>query len=290
MKPILATALLLVALNPPLLSTAFSQQDTTSEKPGRLILRDGSELIGRVLTEDSVSITFRTVSNISMTIPRNQVKTIERLSGEIIGGEFVRNDPNHTRLLFSPTARSLKAGQGYFSAYEIFFPLLAVGIADFMTLAGGVSLLPGADAQLFYLAPKITPLQVDNLSLAGGVLYMGITSGGTKGFGIIYGVTTYGTQRASVTGGLGWGFYGDETADRPVIMVGGELRASNSIKFITENWFPPGSDVALLSFGIRFFGESLAADLGFWYPAGSRTSGFPFLPWLGFAYNFGVAR
>ena len=290
MHHIAAAISLLIALDLFLCHTCLPQQDTSSHMPTRLVLADGSELIGTIVSEDSTSIAFRTVGNISMTIPRNQVKSRVRLSGEIIGGEFVRNDPNHTRLLFSPTARSLKAGQGYFSASEIFFPLLAVGVADFMTLAGGISLFPGADAQLFYLAPKITPLQLDNLSLAGGVLYMGITSGETEGFGIIYGVTTYGTQKASVTGGLGWGFYGDETADRPIIMIGGELRASNSVKLITENWFPPGSDVALISLGIRFFGDNLAADFGFWFPAGSEISGFPFLPWLGFAYNFGTEQ
>lgn len=278
----------IVALNSIFVATCFSQQDTTSQRPTKLILADGSELIGTIVEEDSVSIVFKTLSNISMTIPKNQVKIREHLSGQVVGGQYVRPDPNHTRLFFAPTARPLSSGQGYFSAYQIFFPFLAVGIADFLTLAGGISLLPGADAQLFYLAPKITPLQVDNLSLAGGVLYMGITSGGTEGFGIIYGATTYGTQTASLTGGLGWGFYGDETADRPIIMIGAELRASNSIKFITENWFPPGSDVAILSFGIRFFGENLAADLGFVYPAGSRITGFPFFPWLGFAYNFGT--
>lgn len=58
-------------------------------------------------------------------------------------------------------------------------------------------------------------------------------------------------------------------------MLGGELRISNSIKFI-------------LSLGIRFFSENLAADLGFVLPAGSRIKGFPFIPWVGFTYNFGV--
>jgi hypothetical protein len=38
-------------------------------------------------------------------------------------------------------------------------------------------------------------------------------------------------------------------------------------------------------FGIRFFEEKLAADLGFIYISGAE--GFPFLPWLGFTYNFG---
>jgi hypothetical protein len=290
MKIILIKSTILIFLHTALLSVCFSLQDTTSVKPIKLTLTDGSELIGTVVGEDSVSIFFKTVGHIPMTIPRNQVRTIEQLSGQIIGGAYVRPDPNQTRLLFAPTARPLKSGQGYFSAYQIFFPFLAFGIADFLTLAGGMSLIPGTEGQLLYIAPKVTPIQSGNLSAAAGVLYITATSGGTDGVGIIYGVGTYGTQNSSLTGGLGWGFYGDDIADKPILMVGGELRASNSVKFITENWIPPDADIALLSIGIRFFGESLAADIGLIYPAGSEISGFPFIPWLGFAYNFGTPK
>ena len=49
-----------------------------------------------------------------------------------------------------------------------------------------------------------------------------------------------------------------------------------------------GGDVHLLSGGIRFFGENLAADFALIFPlTGEGIEGFPFLPWIGFAYNFG---
>jgi hypothetical protein len=108
--------------------------------------------------------------------------------------------------------------------------------------------------------------------------------------GIYYGVGTYGSTNVSITAGLGWGYYGSDVANKPVVLIGGEVRASNSIKFITENWFLPNSNVNILSFGVRFFGEKLAADLGFIYPVGSGITGFPFIPWLGFAYNFGTVK
>ena len=290
MRHFCLTLFLTLVLHSLFLSNCFSQQDTTSQRPNKVILKDGSELIGTIVKEDSASIFFRTVSNISMTIPKSQVKTTERLSGQFTDGQYVRPDPNFTRLFFAPTARPLKSGQGYFSAYQIFFPFLAVGLSDFVTLAGGMSLIPGAESQIIYFAPKITPVQLGDLSVAGGVLYIHATFGESDGVGIIYGVTSFGNQNASLTAGLGWGFSGNETAHKPIILLGGELRASNSIKFITENWIPPDSDIAFLSFGIRFFGDSLASDLGLIYPAGSRFRGFPFFPWLGFAYNFGTAK
>jgi len=287
MKSILGALVLVGGLEGVFPANSLSQQDTTSAQLIRLTLKDGSELIGTVVRGVPDSIMFRTSGGISMTVPKDQVESIERVLGQTSRNGYVGGDPNYTRLFFAPTARALRLGQGYFSAYQIFFPFLAIGVSDFITLAGGMSLLPGAENQLFYIAPKITPVQTEKLSISGGVLFIQSTSAGSDGMGIFYGVASYGTDAASITGGLGWGFSGDETADKPIILIGGEVRASNSIKFITENWIPPDSDIALLSFGIRFFGDRLAADLGFIYPAGSRIRGFPFFPWVGFAYNFG---
>ncbi len=264
----------------------YCQQDTGAAKTVRIILKDRSEMIGTIISKDSAAIIFMTLGKIPVTIPVDQVTKIERLTGEVIGSEYFERDPNATRLLFAPTARSLKSGEGYFSTYQIFFPFVAVGIADALTLAGGISLLPGVSNQLIYLAPKITAYQNEKFSLAGGLLYVNSTAGGFDGIGIFYGVSTYGNESASFTAGLGWGFLGDEVADNPVFMLGGEVRASNSIKFITENWIPIGSDIALISGGIRFFGPKLAADSALVFPAGSDIDGFPFMPWVGFAYNF----
>jgi hypothetical protein len=120
-----------------------------------------------------------------------------------------------------------------------------------------------------------------------GLLYINALGSNFSGGGIVYGVGTYGSSDQALTVGLGWGFAGGEIANKPILLLGGEIRLSNSIKLISENWIPPGTDLVVYSFGIRFFGESLAADLGFIRPSKMETSGFPFIPWVGFAYNFG---
>jgi len=290
MKLTLSTVFFITILTFFTAGISFSQQDTTTHELIRLYLLDGSEVIGNIVDEDSISINFKTVSSIAMAIPKMQVKSREFLQGNVTAGEYIRTDPNDTRLFFAPTARSLKPGKGYFSTYEIFFPFIAVGVSKYITLAGGMSIFPGAEGQLYYFAPKVTPIQKENFSAAGGLLYLNATSSNSSGVGFYYAVGTYGTQKAALTFGLGWGFYGSEIANKPIVMLGGELRVSNSIKFISENWIPPNSDVALLSFGIRFFGDNLAADLGFIHPSGSEMDGFPFIPWVGFAYNFGSSR
>ncbi|UCF63970.1 MAG: hypothetical protein JSW33_15615 [bacterium] len=263
--------------------------DSTQTVLYRIELTDGSVLMGTIISEDETSIQFRTVSELDVTIQKDRIAKRDISSAKVVEGKVWRSDPNRTRLFFAPTGRALKAGQGYFSVYEIFFPFIAVGVTDFLALAGGLSLFPGSSEQLFYLAPKITPIQLGKFDLSGGVLYIFIPNEEDNA-GIFYGVGTYGNQSASLTVGIGFGFSGGDVADKPVFAVGAELRSSNSVAFITENWFIPDSEYQIVSFGLRFFGENLAADFGLIHPAGADTEGFPFFPWIGFAFNFGATH
>jgi hypothetical protein len=267
---------------------ANAQQDSSrAERIHRIELQDGLEVVGTIISQDSMQVEFLSVSKVLMTIPRSQVKSMKQLTGTVEDGVFRHSDPNYTRLFFAPTARSLKNGQGYFSAYEIFFPFLAVGVADVVTLAGGMSLVPAAESQIFYLAPKVTPFHMKDTDLSVGLLYINATSGGEDGVGIVYAVGTHGTPDAAITVGAGWGFAEGELSNKPILLLGGELRISRTLKLISENWIPSSTNWAVYSFGIRFFGENLAADLGFIRPSKFTSDGFPFIPWIGFAYNFG---
>ena len=282
------TFLLLPAICLPLNLRA---QSDTLKTPAleRVILRDGTEIVGHVERETETTLVVRTLSGVVSTIPKEEIRARGPIEGYVEGREVVRNDPNGTRLFFGPTARTLKAGRGYVSFYEVFFPALGIGITDWLDLSGGLSLFPGASQQLYYLGAKVAPIQLPTFSLAGGVVFLNVTGNPDDfdGAGIFHVIGTYGSQKAALTAGLGWGFSGKDISNSPVVILGGEIRISNSFKLISENWFPPHSDVQLTSLGVRFFGERLAADFALWYPLGANTDGFPFLPWIGFAYNFG---
>lgn len=263
----------------------------TADTLVRLELRDGSSLVGRIVSEEEDIITFVTASGMEMRVQREQVLKIERLQGEVVDGAFRRFDPNQTRLLFAPTARPLRDGQGYFADYYLFFPFVAYGVGDWLSLAGGMTLFPGSE-QLVYLAPKATVYNTDNLDAAVGVF--AVSNIGFDGtVGLVYGTTTYGPSYYSVTGGIGFAFaLGDEfeMEDSPLILLGGEYQLTNSFKLITENyWLPAVKEGVALSLGLRFFGERLAADLGLiTVPAIlDEAEGFPFFPLVSFAYNFG---
>ena len=93
----------------------------------------------------------------------------------------------------------------------------------------------------------------------GGIGAMVLGSG--EGGGLLFGVGTFGRPERAVTVGLGVAF-DDDTRSDPVIMVGGELQLSNFVKLLSENYVVLGvEDAVVVSGGIRFFGDRLAADL-----------------------------
>lgn len=263
---------------------AYAQTDTTSIYLIKLL--DDSEIAGRILESSDSTISFITLTGIEMNIPKTQIKEMEEVSGKVINGVLYKTDPNRTRLLFAPTGRMLKPGAGYFSVYEIFFPTIALGLTDFLSLSGGLSLVPGAEEQLYYFAPKLGYEFTETFSMAAGYLYLSVT-GEEESAGILYTVATLGNDRNALTIGGGLGVTEGDFSENPILMLGGELTLSNSIKLVSENWIITSEDVnTAVSLGIRFFGSHLAADFALILPVGTDTSGFPALPWVGFVYNF----
>lgn len=265
-------------------SLTSAQSDTTYIT--RFILTNGSEIEGTVISEDADQITVQSTAGVEMKIKKNLIKETETVQGIIHEGIFIKRDPNRTRLFFAPTARTLPHGKGYFSAYEIFLPFIAYGITDYITLSGGMTLLPGIplEDQLKYIAPKFRILEQDQFTLSTGVLWMAVKD---VSAGIVYGVGSYGESPFSLSAGLGLGFAEGEFTKKPFAMLGLEYQVSKSVKLLSENWMFPEVDGAVISFGIRFFGENLAADFGlFTQTELLGESSFPFLPWIGFAYNF----
>ncbi len=255
----------------------------------RVTLLDGDVVVGTVESETDDAIVLRTASGVQMTIPREQIRSIDSLAG----ARFYMRDPNRSRLLFAPTGRSVERGRGYVANYEIFFPFVAYGPGGGITLAGGMSLIPGSPGQLVYAAPKITLYESRETSVAAGVLASTVVGRDVEDvptFGLLYAVGTVGGSRAWLTGGVAFGFADGEISGSPAILLGGEIQFSNRAKLMSENYvFINVEDGLLVSGGVRVFGERLAADLALMTVPALLTDsgGFPFFPWLGIAYNFG---
>lgn len=245
-----------------------------------LTLSDGSTVFGRVIVLSGDSLTFQSSAGATIKLPVVAVRSIKEIATvEIHEGEYWFPNPNATRLFFAPTGQMLKQGEGYLSDYEVFFPGVAVGVSDNLTLGGGVSLLPvGFDEQIYYFTPKIGASVSDKFHVAAGMLLAG-GQGGVGG--IYYGVGTIGDGNSSFTFGGGYGFAGGDIESRPVGLVGGEVRLSKRIGFVSENYLLPVShDNILYSFGLRFMGEKLTTDLALFNISGSNSIGFPFVDFV----------
>jgi hypothetical protein len=261
-----------------------------------LRLVDGSTLIGRIVAVEDDRITFETATGVRVEFARDQIRSLVPARGSLVDGHFWPEDPNRTRLLaVSPTGRSLPKGEGYLSAFWIFFPFVGYGMTDNFTLSAGTPVIPEVIGRVIYLAPKLRVLGRENMNVAVGVLALLGTEALDEGsVGIFYGVGTFGSPDHSLTAGAGWAYAwggGDPwVSNEPLIMVGGEHRVGPRTKLLTENFFVPGESGALLTGGMRLFGERLSVDFGIGLTAGFDSDGTPWFPLLNFVWNFGGGR
>jgi len=203
-------------------------------------------------------------------------------------------DPNYSRLMYAPTGRPLRKGEGYFSDVYVFFPGIAYGVTDNVSVLVGISIIPdvGMGDQLRYIAPNVGFSVSEEFAISVGTLYTSF--GGDFTLGIAYGVGSLGKPGKSITFGIGFGYSKFDEEDlefsaRPILMLGGNIRTSKHSALILETWIITDENVDFgeqpKAFAIRFMGERLSADVGF-ILFEALAEGFA-IPWLSFAYNFG---
>jgi hypothetical protein len=257
-------------------------------KVQRITLKDGSQLIGKIVSVDSMSVRFESGLGVS-TIPIASIVSVsEEAPGTFRDGQYYFPNPNETRLMFSTTGRTLKKGEGYINDFWIFFPSVIGGVTDRLTLGGGMSLFPGVglDNQLFYVTPKVGVVSGPKFNAAIGALALFLPAevDDNASAGIVYGVGTWGTADASITGAAGYGYIAGKLANSPSFMVGGEVRAAPRIGLVSENYLLPGGH-ALVSGGVRFLGRDISVDLALARGIESGGDGFTF-PVLGFLWKW----
>ncbi|SYZ73012.1 conserved hypothetical protein [Candidatus Zixiibacteriota bacterium] len=280
-----------------------------------IILEDGSTLVGKITEIRADQIKFQTDLG-EMTIAVSKIKSIKEETEkkevkapvetketkeikkteppEESAAELEKPTPkwypnaNRTRLLIGPTARTLKAGKGYFYDLWIFFPGLAFGITDNFMISGGGSVIPDADNQMYYIMPKYRISTGKNLDLAINLTIFRLWD---KTFYFGLSDVTYGTDDQSVTGALGFAFTNDKIADKPAAMFGGEYRMGRRASLVGECWFIPGdADSGVLGIGgLRLMGEFMTIDVGGAFSLDNKSDNedeTDWLPYIDFVWNF----
>lgn len=246
-------------------------------------LMTGSSFMGVLRGATAQELEFETKDLGVLRVQRYNLRRLELLTGDQANKGYA-DVGNGTRLLFAPTARNLRRGEGYVQDILVYFIGANYGITDNISLGVLVPILPFIAGTAFALTPKVSFPVTEKFSVGAGALYARISAfGESAGGGIGYGLGTYGTADANLTMGLGYGFTdGGETSSSPVVVLGGAKRISNHISLINETYVFDGGLLGLV--GGRFHIRRFSGSLGFAY--GTEVGGI-YPAYLEAAYRFG---
>ena len=272
------------------LSTAPLAQEAETR---RVILTDGTVLVGVIEDEDADPLVIVTTDGIEQRVTQDRIAEIT----DLIAGRFFRLDPNRSRLLVTPTARSLGAGNSRVSTFLYLFPNVSHGVTDRVDLSGGAFFVVGSGDGfvLANLNAKAEIVRTERASVAlGGNAFipLGSGAGGSIG-GTVYALGTVGNEITAGTVGV-YGVYGADfetgdavLADGALLTFGGETQVNNGVKLLGEVLLPIGEGSAGVAFlpGVRVFGDQFAVDL--YGVLGTSEGEFGgFAPIINFSYNF----
>ena len=275
-----------------LISCGIKAQTSADTSLVRILTADGNEYVGHIVSEDTNQVIFKTQNIGQITISKNLIKSKEFIrQSQIVEGKLWFDNPQSTRYFWSPNGYGLRKGEGYYQNIWVLWNQFAYGLTENFSIGGGVIplfLFGGAPTPVF-ITPKFSiPVTKDKLSIGGGAILGTVFGESDSGFGIIYGLSTFGSRNNNITAGLGYGFAGGNWTKTPLINLNGMFRLSSRGYFITENYFlnVDGENAVMLSFGGRWIIKKAGLDFGLFVPVVKDMDTFIALPWLGFTIPF----
>jgi hypothetical protein len=249
--------------------------------------------MGKILAQDSVNVLFSTDKYGEINLLKSEIKKMHAIDmKKVKDDEYWDDNPQSTRYFFSPNGYGLKQGEGYYQNVWVLVNSFAVGITDNISFGGGVLplfLFAGSPTPV-WITPKVSiPISKDNFNLGAGALIGTVLGEENTGFGILYGITTFGSRDKNVSAGLGYGYIAGEWARAPMINFNVMMRTGARGYFISENYFfhTEGTTAVILSLGGRRIIQKAGLDYGLAIPIISDMGQFIALPWLGITIPFG---
>ena len=293
MKKSLSTFFLLIFLSVSFTKVVVAQNVKDSLKT-KIETLDGNEYIGVVLERTDEKVRIKTEKLGEIVISVSEIKHISEVTvTRAKNGTYWTDNPQATRYLWAPNGYNLKKDEGYYQNAWIFFNQAVYGFSNHFS--AGVGVVPlfifgGVPTPVWVTAKLSVPVVENKFNLGAGAL-MGTSIGqNNSGFGILYGVSTFGSRDKNISIGLGWGYAAGEMAKDPTINISGMIRTGPRGYLLTENYLvgTPDNILILMSVGGRSIIRHISLDYGGIIPFGNTVGGFIVIPWLGFTIPFGA--
>ncbi|MEM6287937.1 MAG: hypothetical protein AAF845_12340 [Bacteroidota bacterium] len=286
-----------------LVSFAFAAASTAQTAPKRIVLDDGTVIVGEVVDPEADPVVVIGANGVEQRIPQARIAEI----GPLIGGRFFRVDPTRTRLAFSPTGRTLGGGRTRVGTLFYIIPNATVGLGDRIDVSGTLPFTFGSDSFAALPVVGVKAGLVDTGSFAAAIganaiIPLASESEVNGSFALTpYAAITVGddlrSASVSVTGFIGGSVEAAdvEAADGVLLAGGGEIQLNNGVKLLLDIGLPVGEGTEGVGFfpGVRFFGDRYSVDLfgviaadsgGSSIDGGTQVVGFA--PIANFAFTF----
>jgi len=253
---------------------------------------DGNEYIGIILDQTPEVVRIKTEKLGEISIPQSEIKKISQLTAvKAKDGSYWLDNPQSTRYFWSPNGYNLKQGEGYYQNVWILFNQAVYGITNHFSAGIGtvpLFLFGGTSTPAWITAKFSVPVIENKFNLGAGALMGTVIGEENTGFGILYGLTTFGSKDKNLNIGLGWGFADGEMARNPTVNISGMIRTGAKGYFITENYFigTPDEFVVMMMLGGRRIIKHTGLDFGAVIPIAEDMDGFVAIPWLGLTIPF----
>ncbi len=235
MKNILFIAFLLSNLN--MLFAQTTQPDTNLYLFKK---NDGSEYIGKLLSDDGREILILTEKLGKIFIPKSEINSIVVIKDKnsIVRGEFHSEGPFTTRHSFTTNALPIKKGENY-AMVNLYGPEVHFAVTDHFN----IGIMSTWIASPVAIAAKYTfPSNNPKVNFSIGTL-MG-TSGYLDNFsslgGLHFGNLTYGDRKNNITFSAGYGYLlnaWDDPYEGPIISIAGIAKVGAKASFIFDSMF-----------------------------------------------------
>ncbi len=258
-----------------------------------IITYDGNEFIGEIVSENEQEIVIKTLSGITLTIPKFSILKRNEFQGKVVEGKIWRADPNKSMYMFAPSAFPIEDKKSYCRDFCLFFPSYNRGFGNTVSVQIGAFWFPGIGLGNTPLVGSIK-MSLPSFSIfqfAGGMMYVRLPSfddgSSSTGMGFTFVTGTIGDNFTHASASLGWGYIqheGDwEFMNDPILVLAGNYRNSDSFAFIYEGWFFPKGEIKNqpMMGSLRFLGKRFSFDFGGLFFL--DMEGLPF-PIINFAY------